>query len=813
MDNIPGQLFERAQQAVVDAFNVNELETFARAKLGLVLSRHVNLKEPFKKVVFDVLSLCERDNRLLELLDRAAEDRPNSPKLRKVAAEVGGLLGRLPSLIPSVVGDEIPLLDLQFTGREIDARLDELRKHLGNHYRVALTGQGGVGKTALARRYVEVYCNCYQEILWVPAAGSLKLTFQRMAVGAGWIEKPSWNLDSDAERIKQRLHGPEPRLLVLDDAPDEESVQGWVPRHGGCHTLATSRYTGWSAHVHPMGIPILDREPAGELLIRLAGRGDDAAEREAAERLAKRLGRLPLALRMAADYVRNHKISFDCFLLYYAQDPDRVLKGLVATIMRAPFDRIGALARAIFRVTSFLPVDTVQLSLLVEAEELLRRGARDILQRCVPSSRAPASREYSRRLREQDLREGLVELERYSLGTLGETTFSVHTLVREVQARALKGDERKTWLGVAVGLLNSAFPTKTEDPDAWVKYPSVFGAINPSHLLGAPAAELGMLYFNLGNLYRKKMSDLNRALKYFNKGFELWNSVAPSPTGQQASRVHRYHGDLRRLRGELGEAAEAYQTALGFMGPGEPGERGKVLSSQAELYARYATEPGHLKLALNAARLSVKCQERAKDRFELFQSHRVLADVYVTCGKPIPALRHVMIAEGHLPRKDHPHKGWLLRTKGEVHQMSVRLDDALGSYEEAHQVFVQDEHQAGRAVALKKIASVQMELGQFEDAVRNLDAALDVLKTVSGEEYLLAVVLLARIHAGLKLGEKNLRRYHGRAQKLLFADGSRAPTTLGRILLRPTQPGYRVGRTTRLAAFAKALGGQVYESC
>jgi hypothetical protein len=56
------------------------------------------------------------------------------------------------------------------------------------------------------------------------------------------------------------------RLLVLDNAEDEETVAAWIPKTGNCHTLITSRFTGWSTGIETCPVWVLEPEPARELL-------------------------------------------------------------------------------------------------------------------------------------------------------------------------------------------------------------------------------------------------------------------------------------------------------------------------------------------------------------------------------------------------------------------------------------------------------------------------------------------------------------------------------------------------------------------
>jgi hypothetical protein len=115
------------------------------------------------------------------------------------------------------------------------------------------------------------------------------------------------------------LNGRSSRLLILDNAGDEESVQRWIPASGGCRTIVTSRFAGWSAAVRTVAVGVLAPTPARELLLRRSGLEEKAPNLVAAERVAEVLGYLPLALEQAAAFVRKAGIDLDQYLEYYGQ--------------------------------------------------------------------------------------------------------------------------------------------------------------------------------------------------------------------------------------------------------------------------------------------------------------------------------------------------------------------------------------------------------------------------------------------------------------------------------------------------------------
>jgi len=87
-------------------------------------------------------------------------------------------------------------------------------------------------------------------------------------------------------------------LLVFDNAENPADLAGWLPGGSG-HVLITSRERAWAERAAPVEVDVLARaESVAILRGRVAGLG--AAD---ADRLADRLGDLPLAVAQAAGFM------------------------------------------------------------------------------------------------------------------------------------------------------------------------------------------------------------------------------------------------------------------------------------------------------------------------------------------------------------------------------------------------------------------------------------------------------------------------------------------------------------------------------
>jgi len=238
-------------------------------------------------------------------------------------------------------------------GREWE--LKELRETLGTRDGVAiansnaiLPGQGGIGKTTLARAYAERNRRRYHGGLWMLSSG-------RQNVIAGWCGlAPSLGLklskpydEGDAKAVIAAMQATAKLwLVVFDNVVDRADLSGLIP--DGIHSIVTTRQgEGWPgfAKIEAGVLPTATPTDAGvKLLMRAADRTDRA---EDAQALAATLGGLPLALVVAGALIRRTGEGFAT----YAARLDEVLRhtpenaGYPTSVMGAVELSYRALAR------------------------------------------------------------------------------------------------------------------------------------------------------------------------------------------------------------------------------------------------------------------------------------------------------------------------------------------------------------------------------------------------------------------------------------------------------------------------------------
>ncbi|ANZ42950.1 hypothetical protein BBK82_22725 [Lentzea guizhouensis] len=241
------------------------------------------------------------------------------PELRQLHEEL--LVGRhephpepaAPVLVPVQLPHEIR----DFTGRAKElAKLAEVVPHDHSPALVAITGTGGVGKTALAVRFAHQVAARFPD-------GQLHVDLRGFDASAPPLQPAAalhqllQSLGVPAERIPEDLPAKSALyrsvlagkrvLVLLDNARLAEQVRPLLPGRSSSMVLVTSRnhLGGLVARdgAHSVTLSTLTRDEALSLLTSAVGSDRVAAEPAAAARLVELCGHLPLAVRIAAERV------------------------------------------------------------------------------------------------------------------------------------------------------------------------------------------------------------------------------------------------------------------------------------------------------------------------------------------------------------------------------------------------------------------------------------------------------------------------------------------------------------------------------
>jgi TIR domain len=244
----------------------------ARAANKPVVSVRIEEGASIPADVYAYLLVDAADTRLEEAVDR-------------VVAALTGALPATPSLpdtlppLPSAAPDWVArTLELA----EIDRALVSSASSAGPRT-VVLVGVGGVGKTVVARQFVESRRDNYESIHWTSGANLFRLE----------------DFSRDHPRSGSRA------LLVIDDVEDYHDLARKLPRDPQFDILVVSRNPNWGPPFAVVDIPLLSQTAAIDFLrLRLARLPlADLA------RLAQTFGGLPLALNVAAHLATEQSVE------------------------------------------------------------------------------------------------------------------------------------------------------------------------------------------------------------------------------------------------------------------------------------------------------------------------------------------------------------------------------------------------------------------------------------------------------------------------------------------------------------------------
>jgi len=423
-----------------------------------------------------------------------------------------------------------------FKGR--DDILKKLKDQLDDNKPTTITktqiiqGLGGIGKTRLAVEFAWQALNekKYRVVFFVNSASTESLHVSL----ASFAAKDMLNLteqegsQQNAEiAVLQWLMTNKSWLMIIDGVDTNEAVElveDLLPNLTSGHVIITSRYRQWSAIALQRSLGFLETKEAKQFLLERTAekRIETQSDEEAAEKLAKELGYLPLALEQAAAYIVNNKCSLAEYIEEWENERQKVLKwydkrqmqydvSVEATWQRT-FEQLKPSARTLLRLAAFLAPEMIPAAMFREGIEIANKA---VELQCKEMKVKKAGFE---------LKEALSELAAYSMITRQQEGFTVHRIVQEVIRSRIPEADRQSWLEIALKIVNNFAPSGSDDVRTW----PVWDVLRPHAELIARTADLAKIteptarlmsvlgsYLQYKGLYDKAEPLTRRALEIF----------------------------------------------------------------------------------------------------------------------------------------------------------------------------------------------------------------------------------------------------------------------------------------------------------
>ncbi|GIH97709.1 BTAD domain-containing putative transcriptional regulator [Planobispora siamensis] len=346
----------------------------------------------------------------------------SDPALKNPAKPVA----RMPRQLPRPVPD--------FTGRqqELAALRERLTRPAATPICV-ISGQGGIGKSALALRTAHEIAQFYPDgQLHVelrgstPAPASPEETLGRLLRE---LEPAGTQLPLTLEERISRyrtLLADQRKLVVLDDAASEAQIRPLLPGGSSSGVIVTSRNRlSGLAGAALLDLGMLPPQAAIDLLTQIAGRERIAADPGAAQSIADQCGHLPLALRIAGARLASRRQWSARRLADRLADEQHRLDELAAgdqqvrASIALSYAMLPPTAKTVLRRLGLLGLPSFPVWVAATAVETGLRQSEQLLEQLVEASL----------------------IEEVDAGTTGQSRYRLHDLIRLFAAERARAEE------------------------------------------------------------------------------------------------------------------------------------------------------------------------------------------------------------------------------------------------------------------------------------------------------------------------------------------------------------------------------------
>jgi hypothetical protein len=417
----------------------------------------------------------------------------------------------------------------------------------------ALHGLGGVGKTQLAVAYVYRFAAEYDLIWWIPAEdiAQVRASFTELGAAIGLPENT--DVDRTVGVVLDALRtGRTYRhwLLVFDNADRPNDLAPYLPYPSG-HVMITSRNVAWSDVARTVEVDVLNRQ---ESISLLRERVPDISEADA-DRLADRLGDLPLALEQAAawqaatgmtvvEYLRLFESEFE----QLTDAPPTGYPASVGATYRVALDRLrdrAPSAAQLLEICAFLGPVPIPVALLREGRHV-----------AVPSPLDQTLQD------DVGFRRLVREIGRYALAKVdpAKERVTIHRLVQLVVRAQLSDAERAETQRVTQRILAQWSPGYPDNVGNWERHAELSPHIVPSGLIHAEDTDVRLVVLDQIR-YRWVRGDYQSSKELAEETVKVWSEMRGGDE-EFTLIAHRHLANALRSLGEVDRAREMARTTL-----------------------------------------------------------------------------------------------------------------------------------------------------------------------------------------------------------------------------------------------------------